>query len=124
MLSKYEAYNDYLNPTPAILVTRKNKKTGVIEQVDTTGKVVANIVIPNTTTSAKSAPSAAQKRHDDAIAAYEASKSAPATNTSTATAPVEKPKAKTTAPKAEANPYTNVTTAEIDAEIAKLKAQE
>jgi hypothetical protein len=48
------------------------------------------VVIPNTTTAAKSAPA------------------------TTAKAPVEKPKAKATAPKAETDPYANMTTAELE----------
>lgn len=75
-----------------LLRTRVNKKTGEVEQVNATGKVVAKIVKPNTVTAAKSAPVVIP----------------------TATAPVEKPKAKTTAPKAEADPYANMTTAELE----------
>jgi len=96
---KESAYRDRKLDVQTPLILRRNKKTGEVEQV-------------------ASAPTTGT-----------ATKAAPVTNTSTATAPVEKPAVKTAAPKASADPFANVTTAELNKKeeelakkIAELKA--
>jgi hypothetical protein len=96
---KESAYRDRKLDVQTPLILRRNKKTGEVEQVASA---------PNTVTTTKSAP---------------------VTTTSTATAPVEKPAVKTVAPKASADPFANVTTAELNRKeeelakkIAELKA--
>lgn len=106
-----------------ILRTRINKKTGKVEQVNTAGKVIATIDMPAAKIS--SIPSKVdnatliKKRHDDAVAAYEASKTTPtaAAKTSATT------QTKTAAPKAN-NDIEKMTNAEIAKKIAELKSQE
>ena len=107
-----------------ILRTRINKKTGKVEQVNTAGKIIATIDMPaakiNSIPSKVDNATLIKKRHDDAIAAYEASKTTPTATTKTS-APTQ---TKTAAPKASADPFANMSNVEIAKKIAELKSQE